>query len=328
MADPAASLIQSVADDVWLIPLPLPWPLAVINVYLLKGLDGYLLMDCGLKTDASRQALQNALGELGLGWRDISQIIITHLHPDHFGAAGVVRQLSGAPILMHPLEAKLVAPRHPSQPFFADTERYLRANGVPDEVIGELRQRSQEVAEGSERLAPDGPLEEGDTLPYASGTLQVMVTPGHSPSLLSFYEASSKMLFSTDVIIEKITPNVGVHAFYGGDPLGDYLRSLERLESLEVDLILPSHGDPFRGHRQWIAATREHHRRRSEKIAKAVTGAARHGWTVAGIVWGQDRSPFERRFAMAEALSHLEHLVREQRVTRSTRDGVTYWEGV
>ncbi len=49
------------------------------------------------------------------------------------------------------------------------------------------------------------------------------------------------------------------------------------------------------------------------------------GNAVAGVVWGEDRSLIDRRFAMAEALSHLEHLRRSGRVERSQPDGVAYW---
>ena len=132
-------------------------------------------------------------------------------------------------------------------------------------------------------------------------------------------------VISTDVLLERITPHIGVHPFYGGDPLSEYLESLGRLGGLAVERILPSHGDPFGGHAERIEAVQRHHARRLDKIHGVVDGNELHAYAVAGVVWGEDRSLIDRRFAMAEALSHLEHLRRSGRVERSQPDGVDYW---
>ncbi len=55
-----------------------------VNVYVVKG-DALTLIDTGVKTKRSKEALTNGLGDLGLKLTDIEQIILTHHHPDHAG---------------------------------------------------------------------------------------------------------------------------------------------------------------------------------------------------------------------------------------------------
>ena len=327
MSDARAPLVEKAAEDIWLIRLPLPWPLAIVNVFLLRREDGYVLIDTGLKTEDSLSALEEALGELGLQWSSIQEIVISHMHPDHVGAAAEIRRRSGAPVRMHPVEAALVAPRDGSD-FFVKTEAYLSENGVPEEHIVRMKKGARAVANDMERFVPDLEINEGDELSYEGGRFEVLVTPGHSPALLSFYNADARVLISTDALLERITPHIGVHPFYGGDPLSEYLESLGRLGGLAVERILPSHGNPFGGHAERIEAVEQHHARRLDKIHGVVEGDELHAYAVAGVVWGEDRSLIDRRFAMAEALSHLEYLRRNGRVERSQPDGVAYWSAI
>src|SRR6185369_3971408 len=146
-------------------------------------------------------------------------------------------------------------------------------------------------------IAPDTLLHDGDRLPVEGGELEVICTPGHAPGLLVFYFPERRLLFSSDHIVEKITPNIGLHALTAGNPLGDYLASLDRLRPLEIDSILPSHGHVFHGHRQ-----------RCERMLATLATAPRTAHEVALAEWGNLLSPLNQRFAVAEALAHLEYL--------------------
>ncbi|MBI3666433.1 MAG: MBL fold metallo-hydrolase, partial [Acidobacteria bacterium] len=259
-----------VSKGIWLIKLPLPFPVAAINVYLVRGEDGFLLLDCGLKTKACRETLAEALALVGIGWGDIRQLVITHLHPDHFGLAAEVRRLSGAEVLMHPAEAVLMSPRYLDHDFFARHSGWLAENGVPADETEEISCASVGIAEFIEMVEVDRPLGDGDRLRVKGGELEVLWSPGHSPGLLTFYFPQRKLYFSSDHMVEKITPNIGLHSHSAENPLDDYLASLDRLRAKEIDLVLPSHGHPFRGHREWIAATQEHHQARCGQMLATV----------------------------------------------------------
>ncbi len=317
--------VWPVADGAWQVRLPLPWDLVSVNVFLFRRGDGYLLLDTGIKTDEALLSLEAALHSLNADWSAIREILISHLHPDHVGAAAEIRRRSGAPVRMNALEAELVRPLTPDRRFFAEAAAFLRCNGVPGAHIEVMRHQASLTRTGLERLQVDGTIEEGDRIPFDGGTLEAIAAPGHSPALQCFRCAEQRILFSTDAILPKITPNIGVHWFYQGDPLGDYIRSLDRLEKLDVDLIVPSHGRPFRGHRSWIDNTRRHHEARCESILETIGGRTLDAYAIAGEIWGTDRNLLDRRFAMAESLSHLEHMALAERVSKIEIDGIHHW---
>ena len=318
----------TVSEGIWLIKLPLPFPVATINVYLIRCEDGFLLLDCGMKTRACREALAAALEKAGAGWNDIRRIVISHMHPDHFGLAAEVRARTGAPVWMHGAEAVRSSPRFMDNDFFAKHSAWLAEHGVPADESEDISEASRGISEFIEMVEVDRQLEDGDRIPIAGGELEVVLTPGHSPGLLTFYFSQRKLYFSSDRMVEKITPNIGLHAHSSENPLGDYLASLDRIRPMEIDLVLPSHGHPFRGHREWIASTEQHHRDRCARMLAAVAGEPRTAYEVVNAEWGPHLSPLNERFAVAETLAHLEYMRRQGQLSAVRENGVTRWRKV
>jgi hydroxyacylglutathione hydrolase len=85
-------------------------------------------------------------------------------------------------------------------------------------------------------------LKEGD-LVLDGESLQVLETPGHSPGSVCLYWPSKRVLIAGDVVFEM---GVGRTDFPGGDGK-TLIQSLERLAQLDVDLLLPGHGNPIVG---------------------------------------------------------------------------------
>ena len=316
--------IWPAADGAWQIRLPLPWQLASVNVFLFQRGDSYLLLDTGIRSEDSLRALQASLVSLGVDWVAIQEILVSHMHPDHIGAAAELRRRCAAPVRMPPAEAVFVRPLGLHRKHFAETAAFLLQHGAPADVE-QMRSAAARVADTYERLEVDGGIEAGERIEFDGGTLEAISAPGHSPAQLCFYCPEQKVLFSTDAILPSVTPNIGLHWFYQGNPLGDYFRTMEALYQLDIARILPSHGRPFQGHRAWIAKTRTHHRNRCDSIAGILGREPRHGYAIAGQIWGQERSLLHRRFAMAEALSHLQYMALERRVSSTVVDGVKHW---
>ena len=320
-----APKVWPVAESAWQIRLPLPWALTSVNVFLFRARNGYILLDTGIRTPDCLLALDVSLASLGVPWSSIVEILVSHLHPDHLGAAAEVRRRSGAPVRMPGREAKLVRPLAPNRKFFGEAAAFLRSHGVPADQVTTMRKRAKVGAGASERLVVDGSIDDGERIEFQGGTLEVVPAPGHSPAQVCLHCPDQRVLFSTDAILPKVTPNIGVQWFYQDDPLGDYFKTLSALEALEVDTVLPSHGRPFQGHREWIANTRRHHLRRCETILGAMPDVPASAYRIAGSVWGEDISLMDRRFAMAEALSHLHYMALRRQVERVRTDGITHW---
>jgi len=299
-----------------------------VNLFVFQTTDGWLVLDAGLNTDACFDAIQAGFAEIGVEPGAVRRILISHLHPDHVGGAARLRRSTGAPVAMHPREAPLVAPKEGKDPFFLDAERFLRRHGVPEEWLTQMREEAGRVASTSERLRVDEPLREGDRIDYLGGELEAVLAPGHAPALLCFLDRENRILFSTDAALERVTPNIGVHPFYAGNPLGEYFDTLAMLEELDVDLVVPSHGEPFPDLPGWVAGARAHHRKRLEKTIEAASCAPRTGLEVAAQIWSGSRSPNQVRFALAEALAHLEFLARSGHIVRSELDGTVRWQAI
>jgi glyoxylase-like metal-dependent hydrolase (beta-lactamase superfamily II) len=135
--------------------------------------------------------------------------------------------------------------------------------------------------------------------------VELIATPGHSPGHICLHFPRHRAFISGDHIIEGITPNIGYSP--GHDALGEYLESLNRVSAMDFDLIVPSHGAPFRGHREWIAATRNHHAKRCAEIEAALPATPAE---LVSRLWPRELTAFHYRFAVFEVLAHLEHMKR------------------
>lgn len=310
-------------------------PLGYVNTYLLEGTDGWTLIDAGWNDEESFQALCSHLAALGLEMTDIEQILVTHIHPDHFGMAGRIKEASGARLALHEIEKAFIDSRH-EWGGSSITERinaWLRLNGVPEEYLATFTQASDETMSHVVAAIPDRGLRHGETISTGIFDLEVFWTPGHSPGHVCLYERSRKLLFTGDHVLPVTTPNISIHVESGWDPLGDYLRTLKDIEGLEVILNLPAHEDVFEDLEGRIAQLFTHHSHRKQEILETITGCARTGFIIASrITWMEGQTqwetmlPLDRRIAVTEALAHLEALRAEKKVKRFVEQGLAYYQ--
>ena len=304
---------REVLPGVYLVELPLPSSLGSVNVYLMRLADGYLLVDCGMDTPPSFQALDQALADLGIGWKTIHRILLTHIHPDHMGLAPKLLALSGAPLSLHGLDKALLDELAAHETNIAWAAHVLAQWGTPAGLIEDINAAAGAVQSNFRRLEPDQWLSGGECVPTASGDLEVLWTPGHSPGHVCLYRAASRTLFAGDVILENITPNISWRP--GQDALAEYLQTLESLNHIDIDLVLPSHGEPFSGHRDWIRQTIAHHDERCASILALLGDGPRTPHSLVAPLWPRTLSPVHYRFAIFEVMAHLEYLQRQSRVT-------------
>jgi len=296
-----------------------------VNAYLIPGPDGVLLIDSGVGVPEGMAALSNGLDQLGYRVEDLSLIVITHAHPDHVGLARVLGERAQAEVRVHEAEVPFL-----DLTTLDDRRRrvrdWYRRHGLADE--GPMDWRGHLMGVPSQA----SPLAGGDTITWGPLHLQVIWTPGHSPGLSCLYDAEHRVLISSDHVLEGITPHVGLHFDSPRDPLREYLESLGRVARLAVDLVLPGHGDPFRGLGRRVEEITGHHHERCAEIrllmtpkgSSAVDIARRLTWIGRADGWGHlDRA--NRGSALAETLAHLRLLERNGEVRAHEQDGLTLW---
>jgi glyoxylase-like metal-dependent hydrolase (beta-lactamase superfamily II) len=225
--------------------------------------------------------------------------------------------------MMHRAEADYLAlvARESRAPFFNEA---MLKSGVPEEMQSRMDRALRDVRRNFREHAPEVLLEGGERIPVRGGTLEVVWTPGHSPGHICLYSPEQRYLISGDHLLEYITPNIGWHP--DTDMLAHYIESLEKLQPFEVDLILPSHGGPFRGHRERIRETTAHHDERCGLILSHITSEPMTAYGIVQKVWPKGLTPFHQHFAVFEIMAHLEFMQRRGRVEPVERNGgALYW---
>ena len=312
--------VQEVAENIYRVRLPLPFALNHVNSYLLREPDGWTLVDAGLNRPELQELWQAAWRELGVAPRTIRRIILTHMHPDHFGLAGWLQEQSGAPVFLSPRESEvarvtwieeMTAPRH------ALVAAYLHSAGVAADVATVIT-RQQDYLRSLTYPHPQEILTiaPGEVITIGSRRFQAIHAPGHADGQLIFYSAADRLLLTGDQVLLRITPNIGVWPSTQGEPLAAYLDSLAELGKLDVGLALPGHHGPITSWQDRIAELVLHHSHRLETMLAAVEDGAT-ALEVSYRVFNYDRfSTHEVRFAVAETLAHLEHLASQGRLIR------------
>lgn len=351
----ASTEVTEVATDVLRMQLPISMPgLGHVNMYCLLDGEGAAVVDPGLPSDASWEAVQARLAQAGLKVGDVHTVIVTHSHPDHFGGAGRFKAEAGSKIVAHEsftafgrsqLHAEvsvewLAPPRSEMQAIEEDlaAERaeptWLRDTGPrPRTPWG-----TETSAPGPEQRARFEKMREQGFLPRLTHTVKhgtvlrlgrrewfVWHTPGHTADHVCLHAPDDGLLLAGDHVLPSITPHI---SGLGGiaDSLQAFYDSLDRVRALEhARRCLPAHGHPFDDLPGRVDAIKRHHEERLDKL-KAISkrlGPA----TVRELSqqlfhprsWGQ--------MAESETFAHLLHLrLRKQAESHTGEDGQLVFE--
>ena len=185
--------------------------------------------------------------ERALSGRRLTRVIATHFHPDHVGLAGWLCERFGLQLAMSEAEY-LIALNIRLDPQGLRSEPYrsfYRSHGLTEESIELL------LGNGLQYLRMVSPppktflrLIAEERIKIGGREFEVITGAGHSPEQVMLYSKADNFVLIGDQVLAKISPNVSVEAMDPqGDPLGAYLRSLERLKRALPDdvLVLPGH---------------------------------------------------------------------------------------
>ncbi len=308
--------VERVRPGLWSIPVPIPNnPLRYVLVYAFETDRGPYLIDAGWNTDDAYHTLVAGLEHAGFAIDSVVGLLVTHIHPDHYGLAGRVREASGAWVALHPADAALIRTRYTEPEALLELMgAMLRRDGAPPEDVAGMQQASMPIRAFVTAVQPDILMEDGDKPEVPGWDLTAIWTPGHSPGHLCFYEAGHRLMLSGDHVLPRITPNISAHPQSGPDPLGAFLGSLAKVEAYEVDEVLPAHEHRFKDLPARVATLRAHHQARLEEAISAIRAGVDTAWGIAErMIWNRPwdaMQAFVRRAAVGEALAHLEHLQR------------------
>ena len=286
-------------DGIQRLTLPLPTGPKHVHCYLANG----TLFDTGL-----------GLGDAAWESVDVERIAITHFHPDHVGGAAEAARATGAPVSQGGLDYAQCERVWGSDDWPERMAAWFVRHGVPVDVTDDLIVQGHAFASFIRYAVDPELLYEGSEVEG----WQVLELPGHADGHLGFLRDG--VLIGGDHLLRRITPAVGLYPESRPDPLGDYLASLERTIELAPRIVYPGHGEPIEDPAARARELIEHHRLRLDEHEASLSTEPSTAYEISFDVFGRALAPTQRRFAVAETLSHLERLVRGGRAARSGDD--------
>jgi glyoxylase-like metal-dependent hydrolase (beta-lactamase superfamily II) len=310
--------------------IPTPFAVGRVNVYLIED-EPLTLVDAGPNSGTAFDELQRGLMGLGHPLENIELVILTHQHIDHLGLVSLVAGRSGADVAAIDVAVPFV--ENYSREAEADDDfarDIMLRHGIPKDVASALRSVSQAFRAWGAPAEVTRPLHDGEELRFRDRVLTVHHRPGHSPSDTVFHDADRRILIAADHLLKHISSNPLITRPLDGSEerpqaLVAYLESLHKTREMDVDLVLPGHGEPITDHRALIDERLALHRRRSEKIHRLIVERPRSAYELAQALWG-NVAVTQAYLTLSEVLGHVDVLVNAGRVREVTRDGVAVFE--
>jgi glyoxylase-like metal-dependent hydrolase (beta-lactamase superfamily II) len=309
------------------ISIPTPFQIGDVNAYL----AGRTLVDPGPDSEESWSALVDGLAAAELTPDDVTRVIVTHAHPDHFGLARRLRR-RGAAVLATPTAARILGNFEGhfefEREFFGD---FLPRCGLGADTVETVTGLPEGYLHYAPSVETDREIAAGDRIEVDDVVLAAEETTGHAGSelLLRYEQDGDRRALVGDHVLAEITPNPLMQppAEPGGERprmLPQYNDSLDRLGEEPFDRLLPGHraaiGDPPGR----IRAIREAHEARTENVAALVDGPTTPVEVMEGLFG--DLPATELFSGMSEAVGHLDVLEARDAVTRREQGGLFVYE--
>jgi glyoxylase-like metal-dependent hydrolase (beta-lactamase superfamily II) len=301
-----------------LIELPLG-PRRTVNVVLVDG-DPLTLVDTGLRTPESLAALEGGFARVGRRIEELEQIVVTHPHNDHFGAAAELVRRSGARVVGDQPSQLAAFPAS-----FAGNARMrlelFEESGAPAEIAARWRERVDRYLETAEPISDAQPLVEGDGVRMGGADWQVLAAPGHAATSIVLHQPEARLLIAGDILIGNAGASVTLHET---DRPGRWFLqitdSLAKLGELAVDRAYPGHGPLIEDGTRVIRQRRLRALQRYAEVREMVRAEGRSSWALSTAIYPPGVG--DTSLGLSQAVGYLEALVAEGEATSDAQNGV------
>jgi glyoxylase-like metal-dependent hydrolase (beta-lactamase superfamily II) len=288
--------------------LPLPFKPTIINVYLVRAGDGWTLVDTGMHTGDSRRAMDAALAEHAIAPTDVTRIVCTHHHIDHYGNVGARTATSRAPSA--PPSARGREGRR-----LRDGDRrergVERAPGFPP-CRRHKRMPSPSLAFGTvySPAIPDALLADGDEIPLGDGKrFDVVWTPGHTAGHCCLLLQPDGILFVGDHLPAEDHAARRRVSGRAGEPARRLPELAREDQAPRRAAVCPAHGGVYEDHRRRASQLIDFHRVRKMTMLDAIRTRPLTPYEVALEAFAiSPDNRFQVMAATSETLAHLELL--------------------
>lgn len=283
-------------------------------------------MDTGTHWPASVQELRAGFDAVGLTFGDVEQIVVTHMHTDHYGGVQAILQETEAAVFVHSQAKRALTD---GQKEFARTESFMQSF---IRECGAAHILSRERKYHPEEWRDVRYLEDGDTIAAGGREWSILHTPGHSQSDICLWDQVSGDAIVGDFLLQEISSNAFIvppepPSKERPKPLLQMRESFSRVYDLPFATVYPGHGEPFAGHQGLIDRRREEQAARCEKILSLLAEQPR---TVLKICrelfpWLKENALF---LGLSEVQGHLDLLVEQGRAAGEPHEGILWYYAV
>jgi len=326
MEQEANSPIEEIAEDFYMITLPMPFRLRHVHVYAAVRDGRVTLFDTGLNSGGSRESLKAALGMIGLPLNRIDAVYITHYHADHCGMAGWLQAELGATIHMPETDNAILQNNRAPDIFDRLVRPFYRRQGLPDRAIDLLESLREQFKTLSPPFLADVFVRPYDVLTDGTRPFRVLPAPGHTRGQVCYYFEKERMLLSGDHVLPVITPNLSPDLFCPEfSCLSSYLEALEELKHIPIARVYPGHGTPFANCPARVDEISAHHEERKSLILASIQAGAKTSFQVSRDIFGHNLPEFDQFLAVNETYVHIRQLLTEGRIVESDRGDVMFY---
>jgi len=336
----ASEEITEVAPGILRLQLPIDFTgLGHVNCYALEDERGFALVDPGMPGPESWRSLLARLAAADIPLPRVHTIVVTHSHPDHFGAASMLAKETGAEVVAHDRFRTLFDPRDLDDGDLDDAEPDLDAFiarldlprpspwggepfGPPPERLAEMKSRGAEMLQWMVPPRPSQRVRDLERITLGRREWVGLDTPGHTDDHLCLYDEEHGVLLCGDQVLPSITPHVSGMV---DDSVQRFIDSLDRLDALDgVELALPAHGHPMTDLHGRVAEIKAHHEQRLAELRKY---SEELGWaSVTDLSHKLFRPRSWGGMAEDETYAHLEHLRTKRQASVREEAGVLLYK--
>ncbi|MBD3107333.1 MBL fold metallo-hydrolase [Bacillus sp. AGMB 02131] len=314
-------MLKKITDHIHQLSIPIPYDLGAVNCYIVEGSNGYTIVDTGDHTEEAI-AIWEAIFPNN---KPIEKVVLTHSHTDHIGLAGWFQKKYNAEVWISKVgfkEIQEILSAFEGNVYSNPLTSLSLSNGGPP-----LDQNNTYYNYTSYLFEPNYLFEEGEQILIGDSCYESIWTPGHSPDHFSFYDSNNQVLFIGDHILQALNPIV-MATNMKENPLELYLRSLEKLQSLSVQYVLPGHGDIIPNLTIRLEDMRLHYKKRWNQIILAVQEGKKTAFQISESIYGADQPADRKISGFLQTITNLIYLSSVKEITMEERDGVFYYYSI
>jgi glyoxylase-like metal-dependent hydrolase (beta-lactamase superfamily II) len=321
-------------EGIYRIKIRVPFAVKSVAVYVIPIDNFYILYDAGFNSKEWQNTFFAALDELEINPKDITHCFISHEHVDHMGIVLTLKQLNPElKVIMHDITNDTLNWEN-SPSFMEDLEKNnlkfaqnFHKYGISTPQLKNLVKWIKKWPKFRPQIPVDITLEDDEEIIIGSRKFKAIWTPGHSLGHMCLFDMEKQILFAGDHILSAITPHIGNYSVnpytkkkYPTEQFSNvlllYLQSLDRIDHLHPNIILPAHQDIIYHPKDRIEMIRSHHQNRLDEISNLIKNNPLTPMEISLIHFDKELDDMNRMLAVSEILGHLIYLEEKGLVSR------------